>query len=48
MDAPLSLFEGRYKWSHDVVLRVICDTLSYFLTHFGPQSAMLPFIPFVP
>jgi hypothetical protein len=42
------LFQGRYKWRHDAVLKVIFDSISRFLSSRRSDEGSLPYISFVP
>jgi hypothetical protein len=44
---PTFLFQGRYKWRHDLVLSVIFSALSAFVTHLSPLNVDIPYISFV-
>jgi hypothetical protein len=46
---PTFLFQGRYKWRHDQVLRVIFDSVASFVSNLEPPSTSRsrPFISFV-
>ena len=47
---PTFLMQGRYKWRHDQVLRVIFDSVASFVSHLEPprMSTSWDFISFVP